>query len=366
MSGAFSLRQLVMALLVLPMGYLADRYGPRRVLLPCFLCYGLGYGGLAWVTTLWQLYLTQGFLIGVATAGPFLCVVSTVGKWHDRGRGKALGLAAIGTGLGSVIFPSLSASLIEALDWRAATVVIGLIVVTIGVSGSMVMRNPPNSGPEPPPGGRSVTSGSLQVYGKLLPLLRGPGFLTIGVLFFFFYLASMLVISHFVNYATDAGGEPVIAAAMMSALGLAGLTGRLGMGALSDRIGVKHSVVAGCALVAAGTLMLSWKPPGPLMWFSVVLFGFGFGSEAPLIPGLMGERYGTRHLGTTTATLLVWNFLGGTVGPWLGGAIFDISNSYTWALLLSAGFAATSLVLAICLRPATQKDKDMVRDFLER
>ncbi len=116
MSGAFTIRSVACAVFVVPMGYLTDRYGPRRVLLPCFILLGAGTMAVSSVTTLWQFYLIQGLCVGVGTAGPFICVMSTVAKWHDTKRGLALGMASIGSGLSSIIFPPLAAKLIEAFD----------------------------------------------------------------------------------------------------------------------------------------------------------------------------------------------------------------------------------------------------------
>jgi len=89
-STALAIRSLLAAVFVVPMGYWSDRYGPRRVVLPCFLLLGVSMILIAKVSALWQLYLVQGLCVGVASSGPFVCVISTVAKWHVRRPGLAL------------------------------------------------------------------------------------------------------------------------------------------------------------------------------------------------------------------------------------------------------------------------------------
>ena len=96
-AGAMAIRSIIAGVFALPMGYLADRYGPRRVLLACFLSLGVGFLLYSRVTSMWQLYLIQGLLMGIAISSPFVCVMSTVVKWHTKRPGLVLGMASAGT-----------------------------------------------------------------------------------------------------------------------------------------------------------------------------------------------------------------------------------------------------------------------------
>jgi MFS family permease len=346
MSGSFTIRSIACAALVAPMGYLADRYGPRRVLLPCFILLGICTMAVASVTTLWQLYLIQGIGIGIASSGPFVCIMSTVAKWHKTRRGLALGITSAGAGLSSVIFPPVATKLIEVRDWQFAIFIIGIIILAIGVPASLNMKDPPNVIERPTPSRTGISRGPFDAWDSLLKFPRSPALLAIIMMFVLIGVVGNLLMNHLVNYATDIGITALVAAGMMSAVGVASATGRFGMGAISDRIGTRKDAALCCILLVASFVLLISKIPA-LMWVAAVLFGMGFGGTAPLIPAIMGEWVGTEQLSTATGVTTMGYFAGAALGPWLGGLIFDVSGSYLWALLLGAGVSLVALIIAL-------------------
>ena len=132
-SFAFSLFNIVGALLIPCIGMLIDRFGAKRVILVFTLLYGLGLCSALWVgSALWQLYLLFTVL-GVAMASgpspvPYGVVIS---HWFNRHRGLALGLSMMGIGVGSVVVPILAQRLITSFGWRAAFAIFGGAVVLL-------------------------------------------------------------------------------------------------------------------------------------------------------------------------------------------------------------------------------------------
>ena len=163
-----------------------------------------------------------------------------------------------------------------------------------------------------------------------------------------------MLYNHLVNYATDIGITALVAAGMMSAMGVASTVGRLGIGAVSDRIGTRRDTAMCCILLAASCLLLITKVQ-PLMWVAAALFGVGFGGSMPLLPAIMGERVGIEQLSTATGVGSMGIFIGAALGPWLGGYIFDVSGSYLWALLLAAGAGIAALVINLRMPSAGQE-----------
>jgi MFS family permease len=353
MSASYAIRSLVAAALVVPMGHWADRYGPRRVLLPSFILIGVSLMAVARVTNLWQLYLLQGACVGIGSAGPFACVLSTVAKWHDTRRGLALGMASAGIGLTSIVFPPVATKLIEAHGWPLATFVIGLIILALGIPSSLIIRDPPNASKQPSSGKSAGPKGLLHAWGLLPQFLRNPAFLAIVILFVLISAVGQMLLNHLVNYATDTGISTLAAAGMMSALGAASTIGRLGIGFVSDKIGAKRDAALCCVLLAVSFVLLILKVPA-LMWMAAVLFGIGFGGSVTLIPALMAERVRLERLGAATGVGTMGAFIGAAIGPWLGGLIFDASGSYLWALVLAAGGSLAAFIVALRL-PAARR-----------
>lgn len=350
LSGSLAVRSLVMAALAAPMGALSERYRPRWVVAGSIALVGVAYLLFARVTTLWQLYLVQGLLMGMAMAGPFVVLTSAVGKWHQARRGLALGIVSVGGGLSYVIFPALSGTLLQSMDWRAASSVIGLSILVAGVPASMAVRSPPLSQDEQMHGRPAEQKGLFGAWGLLPQFLKNQAFLTMTMTFFLFAAATGMVTAHFVNYATDSGVPALTAAAMMSAWGFGSVAGRLGIGIVSDRTGVKAAVVLCLALLTGALVLMNWNVALWALWLSVVFFGFGVGGEWPLVPGLVGATFGTARMATITGLVLTTTFVGSALGPYLGGFVFDLTGSYFWALAFAAGFVFVALGLSLRLR----------------
>lgn len=347
LSSVFFVRAITMAVFVTPMGYWADRYGPRRIILPSLTLLGLSFLISAAVTVEWQFYAVQGILMGIGTAGPFVCVLATVGKWHSRKRGLALGIAAAGVGLSSAVFPPLVDRLIPNIDWRGASVVLGAITIAVGLPAALFFRDPPAK-PKCLRIDDLRRTTPLDAWRAIPELLQNRVFLSIFIMFIFFYTAIHVVVNHLVNYATDAGFSALTAAAMMSVMGVSNTAGRLVMGPISDKIGTKFDSVACSALVAVSLILLMVKTPAAI-WISVVLFGIGFGGAAPLIPAMLGERFGTERLATLMGVATTGALIGNALGPWLGGFTFDLTGSYLLALSICSVLATLALGIALWL-----------------
>ncbi|MDO8472247.1 MAG: MFS transporter [Dehalococcoidia bacterium] len=355
-SGAFAVRFLVMAAFVAPIGYWSDRHGSRRVVIGCFMLLGASFMLLAKVSELWQLYLVQGLLMGIGTAGPFVCLIATVGKWHDRRRGLALSIAAMGVGVSSVIFPPIAAALVQRVGWPATTAILGALILAVCIPIAMLVKDP-----QVRTLGKGLPSGIAQgradpFYAwKMLPrYLRDKTLLSIFIMFFLSHTAIQMVVGHFVNFATDAGISAVMAASMMSAMGIANIAGRLGIGSLSDKFGVRRDLVGCLAAIAASLILFISQPSPTVLWIAIVVFGLGFGGLIPLIPALVADTFGTAKMATLTGTVLTGTYLGGALGPWMGGFLFDVSRSYLWAFGFAAAATCVSLLLSLRLRPVEE------------
>jgi OFA family oxalate/formate antiporter-like MFS transporter len=234
-------------------------------MLPSFILLGVSTMAIAQVTTIWQLYLITGAGMGISMAGPTTCILATVAKWHDTRRGLALGIAAAGTGLSGIIFPPLAAYLIQAVDWQFATFIIGIIILVVGTPVSLFLKDPPNIVKQHSVSTNGSSKGVLDAWGAIPQFIRNPIFLAIIIMFMLTSTASYILINHLVNYATDIGITALVAAGMMSVVGIASALGRLGMGAISDRMGIKKDAAICCILLAVSFLLLISKI-NVLMW----------------------------------------------------------------------------------------------------
>lgn len=144
-SFAFTLSALGMTLAAPFLGWLVDRFGARRVILPAVALFGLGTLSLYFLSAhLWHFYaifLLTGVVGSGTTPVPYSKVIS---QWFDRQRGLALGLATVGSSVGAFVMPSLAQVLIISIGWRHAYVVLGLLTlgITLPVVGLFLKETP--------------------------------------------------------------------------------------------------------------------------------------------------------------------------------------------------------------------------------
>jgi MFS family permease len=343
LAGAFSLFTLVHGLASAPLGVLADRLGPRRLVLAggALLAAALVLDGA--VTRPWQLYLAFGVCtsLGVAAAGWTPAVV-LVQRWFPRRMGTVLGFTSAGIGAGIFLVVPLCQYLIDRVGWRwAFRVMAALVALWIVPATLFLVRDPPRPAPPAPAGGavsptdvtprRAVRT---RTFWLLAGVNAGTGFV------------NQMLFVHQVAYLVDHGITALMAASVVGVVGVASIAGKSGGGWASDRLGREATFTFGYALVLAsvGCLALLAVSPGTalLAYAYGLLIGIGYAVTAPLMPAVVADLYRGRHFGAIFGVLQFANALGSGVGPWLAGRLFDQTGSY--ALALAA--AATAAMLA--------------------
>ena len=352
-SGAFSLSWFVHGLLGIVMGGLNDKLGPRIVLTICGFLFGLGYVLMSQVGAVWQLYLFYGVIIGTGLGGVFVPLTSTIARWFVARRSMMTGIAAAGIGIGTLVAPLAANWLISAYDWRLSYIILGIVVFVVVVSAAQFLKRDParvgrrpygeNSGERE---SKSATEGL-----SLKEAVYTRQFWLAFIMFFCFGFGLYAIVVHIAPHATDLGISTTVAASILAAVGAASIVGKVVFGYVADRIGNRQVYVIGFILLSAS---LFWLVPATEVWglyLFAVVFGLAYGglssSQPPLVAWLFGIRshgliYGVSSNGFT---------LGGAIGPFLVGYIFDVTASYQSAFWVCAAIAIIGLILTLVLRP---------------
>ena len=320
-SLAFGIAAIMIAVCSPPLGYLLDRVGARRVILPCMTVFGCAFASLGLLTRhLWHLYAIFAILGAVGSGTAHLAFARAVSTWFDRHRGMALALVMAGGAVGAIVLPPAAQALIESLGWRAAFATLGAMVLAVALPVVVPMvRERPGIGPASrvSPEGTSVAQA-----------IRSRAFWILIVVLFLFSIGQNGALAHLSALLTDRGVSPPDAAIAVSLMGAASLLGRLVTGWLLDRFFAPRVAFGILVLAALGIFILSSAHSMVMGSLAAVLVGAGMGGEADMTPYLLSRYFGLRSFSVLYGFTWTGYAIAGAIGPVLMGRAFDTTASY--------------------------------------
>jgi MFS family permease len=351
-----SLNLLVYGLTAPFAGALVDRWKPRAVAIIGIFVLGLATAACYFATQLWQYYILFGILVpfGTAFCGSPVFNAALL-NWFQKRRGLAMGLGQVGGGLGMVY--------IMVVDWvnthwgwhYSFFVMGGLIIVLLLPLYLVFYHGHPRD--------KKLTAYGAETAQLLDPkqtkaatpdwtLRRAFKTYQLWLLIFgdfcFWGIGNYLVLAHQIKFAEDAGFTSYEASSIFALFGFVSILGQLSS-FISDIIGrekaatiaVVLSIVGMVALMSVHDTSDTW-----LLYVFAICAGFATGLFSPTIIISAADLYQGKNVGAISALVLTGVGLGGAVGPWLGGFIYDLNGSYTVAFSISAVAIAIS---CICL-----------------
>jgi predicted MFS family arabinose efflux permease len=237
----------------------------------------------------------------------------------------------------------LSQALMSRLGWRYAFVVLGGVTALYALTVLLTLRNRPEDVGLRPYGAdgaadKPETATSGEADWTVRQALRTRQFWALGLAQVLIPLGVFPVSVHQVAYLTDLGFSRVLAAGVLGYMGVMSSCGRLLFGALSDRLGRFGGVTLSVVFSQLGILALLMLDGASLMWplyLYAVCFGLGYGARGPIISAIAADRFPGRSFATIFGFISIGHGLGGALGPWYSGAMYDRLGSYTLAFALA-------------------------------
>ncbi len=354
-SSAMTFDFLVMGVASFGWGAASDRFGTRIVVLTGAVLLGLGLLLASRARSLIEFQLTYGIVVGLAAGSFFAPMIAATTTWFVSNRSLAVSLVSAGMGVAPMTISPFARWLISAYDWRVAMMTIGIAAWILLVPAALLVRRPAeaandgaaNAAAEPPD-----MSAAQALY--------SPQFLVLALTFFLCCAAHSGPIFHMVSYAMLCGVPAMAAVSIYSVEGLGGLGGRLLLGVLADRLGVKRVLVAGLLVQALAIATYLFVNRLGEFYLLAMVFGTAYGGVMPLYAVLAREYFGQRVMGTVFGAATMTSSIGMAFGPLAGGWIFDTFNSYRWLYLGSFSVALAAVAIALAfprlrreeLRPA--------------
>jgi MFS family permease len=173
----------------------------------------------------------------------------------------------------------------------------------------------------------------------------------ISLVYFCTYFIFYALLVHLVIYATGHGISSPQAIRIMALLGGAGIVGRTVMGIFADRVGNKQAMMLGAGLMVFASFWLLAAREIWMLFLFGAAFGFGHGGIATMESPMVANLFGMRSHGVILGLVFLCDTVGGAIGPFLSGYIFDVTNSYRLAFLLCAILSVTNLVAILFIKP---------------
>lgn len=335
-------------------GMLSDRYGHKIPILAGVLMVSTGYLLASRVTSVWQLYLVCGLLIGTGVSALLIPIMSTAAKWFGRKSALTNGIILSGFSFAQVVVPPAATYIMLQSGWRTAFVALGLTTLVVGLIGSRFIKAPPQTADprrvEPQKAMSPLTSqpSPAQRSYSLMEALRTPTLWVFLLIQFIVAACFQMVAIHVVPAATDVGITAEAAAFILTLTGITNTSGRLVLTGLANRVGNKV-VLTACLITQALTLFLLARANNLTSYYVLaVVLGLAYGGVTPIVFTILGSSYGTKAVGSFLGIANFFYTMGGATGPYVGGRIFDIFGDY-YAAFSFAGIALTVTLILYLL-----------------
>ncbi len=353
-SFAASIRGLEAGLIAPLLGFLVDRWGPRRLIFAGAIIIGLGLLLLGSITSLMTFYgIFFLIALGLSTCTGVI-PMAVVGNWFRRRVSIATGIVVSGVATGGLLVPLVS-RIIDMYEWRTAMVILGLGAWVIILPLSLLVRHKPEQYGYLPDGdvnGKPVSSEGLSspqtteadIGVKQALKSRVFWHITLGTACHFFVINT--VITHVMPYLSTVGIARSTSSLVASAIPLTSLLGRLSFGWLGDRFDKRRLTAVGFVLTSLGMLFFNYvATAGTWMLVPFIIFlGIGYGGPVPMVVALLREYFGRFRLGTILGFTMGVAWLGSIAGPPLAGWVFDSFGSYQGAWFAFAGLVIVGMV----------------------
>jgi sugar phosphate permease len=281
---------------------------------------GVAVIGLSGMSALWMFYLFYLFnAVGYVCGGPLPNQV-LLSRWFDKARGKAMGLAYLGIGVGGALVPLLSKSLTDEFGWRGSLRSIGILMIVLALPMAYFVKDSPR--------------GMVEKHNEATIAPMGSVFRSRA--FYLLALGSMCSIGavggtnqHLKLFLSlDQHYEQGDAARIISLVLTFSIVGRLLMGWLSDYLPKKYVMLLIYLLVASAIPLLFFASQPAIMYLFAIVFGLGLGGEYLIIPLIAAELFGVKVLGRLMGVILTADGVAEATAPMLVGYLRDQSSTY--------------------------------------
>ena len=347
-SSVYSIYLVVTGLAAPLTGMMLDRWGPRVVYPAGLISLGAGCLLAGHLTQLWQFQACIGILNGMGVSMLGMVPASMlISRWFRERMSTAMGIAYAGFGTGTLLIVPLAQYLIEAHGWRDTYRAMGFVLLAL-LPLLFVVPWRALAGGAPRPARRESSPLDETRAWPLKSAIATRAYWQLVQVFAFTALAMYAMLAQIVAYLVQVGLTPLEAASAFGTAGLLSVLGMMASGWSSDRFGFRATATASFASTFLGIaflVLLSFHPARWLVVPFVLLFGISQGARGPIVASITARLFKGPGFATINGTIFACMSIGGAIGSWMSGVLFDMTGGYR------ASFAFSMVCVLIAVAP---------------
>lgn len=349
---AIAVQNIVWGLSQPVIGAIADRYGPRPVLITTAFIYASGLLMMAFASAAPAGLQLAGLLAGIGTAGTgFGVLIGTVSRaTPEKSRSKTVGIVAASGSLGTMVIAPIGQTLIDGFGWKMALVAFAVLAASMAVLSLPIREQAPVRGESP--------ARKLSLREALHEATGHRGYLFMTLAFFACGFQLVFLTTHLPAYLQLCGVAPGVGATALGLIGLFNAIGTYCFGLLGARYSQKHLLAMIYLLRTLFIIVFLWAPisAGTTLVFAAAM-GFLWLGVVPLVTGIIGRVFGLTHFNMLYGLVFLSHQVGSFFGAWMGGVFFDRwgNYDYAWAALIAIGVAAFVLQWTMDEKPPVER-----------
>jgi sugar phosphate permease len=356
---AASLRGAEVGVIAPMMGFIVDRYGPKRVVISGVIILGCGLIFLSRINSLIAYYLAFGIIaIGMSALSPTV-FTTTLSNWFTKKLGMATGILSSGFAFGGLLVPIII-TLINIYDWRTTIVILSIGIFVIGLPLSLIIKNRPDNNSELQDKNdennakslNNIKNYSSNANFTVKQALKNRAFWGIGLSSTLIMLTISAMTVHVMPSFSTVDINRTTAGIVATSLPLMSIIGRFVSGWLIDKVNKNHYIAAAFFLmVGLGSLVFSFISIDKtwLIFPFIFLYSTGWGGNLSSRAGLTRQYFGRLHFGAIFGLIAGMAAIGSILGPFIAGLIFDTNGSYTvvWFVFAAFGVLAAAILATL-------------------
>ena len=353
-------------------GYLVDKYGPRRLMLFGLTLLGLGFIVVSQVHTLAMFYLVYvGMMATGASFGSSRPIQISLANWFIRKRSRVMGFLMTGFGIGGS-FVFVFSWVIETYGWRPSCVMAGIIIWSVSIPLSLIIRHRPEDMGLLPDGvtempeitvanaSEADSDAGRQSLGEIdftvKQALSTRAFWMLALVYATWSMVPPTMTAHMIPYLQqEVGATPAIAALSLSAFAFISLFGRIPIGWIGDYVNLRYLLSGLFVLMGIGILILANIHTTALIPLALIFLGPAYGGSLPLRPAIQGYFFGRKSFGTIGGLLQFFDLPATVAAPFLVGWIADVASYRLGLHIIAVVVIVGSLGVLAATRPPPPK-----------